>query len=124
MTTITERFFALKATPPFDRLRDGELALLASVARERRYAPGEPVGTVGEPLRRLHVVVAGCIQDGAGRAMPAVLGVGALLFHRSLEESLTAAPPDGATCLLIHPGHFHTAIHECPSLLSGLLERA
>src|SRR5262245_59391876 len=99
-TTITEKLFALRATPPFDRLRDAELALLASVARVRHYAPGEPIGAVGEPLRRLHVVAAGRIQDRGGREIPPVLGVSALLFHRPLEETLSAAPPDGATCLL------------------------
>jgi signal-transduction protein with cAMP-binding, CBS, and nucleotidyltransferase domain len=122
--TITEKLFALKATPPFDRLRDGELALLADVARVRRYAPGEVIGAAGERLGRLHVVVDGRVQDQEGEAIPPVFGVGALLFHRPLAETLSAAPPDGATCLMIHAGHFHTAINECPGLLAGFLERA
>jgi signal-transduction protein with cAMP-binding, CBS, and nucleotidyltransferase domain len=124
LMTLTEKLFALRATPPFDRLGDRELALLADVTRVRQYGPGESIGRAGEPLRRLHVVVEGGVQDREGRAMPPVFGVGALLFHRPLAEALRAASPDGARCLLIQAGPFHTAIHECPGLLIGFLERA
>ena len=45
--------FALRATPPFDRMDDRELLLLAGHARMRSYAPGRlilPAGTVSEAL--------------------------------------------------------------------------
>jgi signal-transduction protein with cAMP-binding, CBS, and nucleotidyltransferase domain len=123
LMTITEKLFALKAAPPFDRLRDGELALLADAARVRRWAAGEIVGSAGESLRRLYVVIDGRVLDPEGATLPRVFGVNALLFHRPLAATLSAAAPEGATCLLIQAGHFHTAIHECPGLLTGFLER-
>ena len=120
---VTDKLFALKSTPPFDRLRDAELALIAGVARARRYAPGEIVCSQGEPPRRLYVVVEGTVQNPHGEAMPAVFGAGALLFHLPVPETLSAAPPDGATCLLINKAPFHTTINECPGLLAGFRER-
>ena len=120
--TIAERILALKTTPPFDRLRDSELALIGEVARVRRYAADEIVCAPHKPLQRLHVVVEGTVRDSAGEAVPAVFGVGALLYELAVADTLVAAPPDGAVCLLINKGNLYTTLHECPALVVGLLE--
>jgi signal-transduction protein with cAMP-binding, CBS, and nucleotidyltransferase domain len=121
--TITEKFFALKSVPPFDRLRDSELALLAEVARVRRFAPGETVCAPERPLQRLLVVVQGGIAPTAGGGATDVLGVAALLFGVPIADTYTASPATGATCLLVSKGHFHTTVRECPELVAAFLDR-
>jgi signal-transduction protein with cAMP-binding, CBS, and nucleotidyltransferase domain len=121
--TTAEKLFALKATPPFDRLRDSELALIAEAARHRRIAPGETICSPARPLRRLHVIAWGGIQDSQGGEAPAVFGVGAVLFDLPMTGAWRAAAPDGAECLLIQKGHFFTMVHECTGLAAGFLEQ-
>ena len=121
--TIAEKLFALKSTPPFDRLPDSELALIAEAARHRRYAPGETVCSPSKPLRRLHVVVQGSIEGTQGARAPQVFGVGAVLFDLPVTEPWRAVSPAGTDCLLIPRGNFFTMIHECTSLAAGFLEQ-
>lgn len=121
---VTERLFALRAAPPFDRLRDSELALLAAVAQVRSYDPGETVLAEGKPLHHLFVVVEGEIRTAAGEPVPPVFGEASLLFQLPLARALVAAPGTGATCLLIGRAHFFTAAYECPGLVVGFLEQA
>ena len=70
----------------------------------------------------LHVVVEGEVLDDAGTRSPRVFGVTALLLDRPAPETRVASPSGGATCLLIHRGHFFTTINECPALIAGFLE--
>jgi signal-transduction protein with cAMP-binding, CBS, and nucleotidyltransferase domain len=122
--TIAEKLFALKSTPPFDRLRDSELALIAEVARYRRYASGEIICSPSRPLRRLHLVVNGGIRSTQGATAPRVFGVAAVLFDRAVPDSWRAVAPEGADCLLIQKGNFFTMIHECTSLAAGFLDES
>jgi CRP-like cAMP-binding protein len=120
--SLAHRFFALKSVPPFDRLRDAELALIADVAQERTCAPGAVVHANAEPFRRLYVRLEGDWQFSDGQPAPAVLGVGSLLFNQPAPGAVLAHPTRGARCAVIGKDHFHTICNECPELLLGFLE--
>lgn len=119
--SIPERLFTLRGIPPFDRLRDTELALVADVARGRRFAAGEVVVSPVRPLTRLHVVAAGSLLDASGAPVGPVFGVETLLFDRPLVGEYRAGP-EGASCLLVGKGNFFTMINECPGFLVDLAE--
>lgn len=116
------RFFALQETPPFDRLRESELALIADVALERTYAPGEAVHPGREPFSRLYVLLEGQWQYADGQPAPRLLGVGSLLFDQPASGAVTAHPDVGARVVTIGKSHFHTICNQCPEVLLGLLE--
>jgi hypothetical protein len=118
--TWLERLLALRTTPPFNRLRDTELALIADVACVARRSPNEIICSPEKPLRRLHVVVEGSIQDPAGTVAPPVFGAEALLLDLPIPGTWRAGA-EGSLCLLINKGNFHTIVHECPELVVGLL---
>lgn len=120
--TITEKLFALKHTKSFDRLRDSELTLIAEIARERQYLPGEILLSSEKPLQSLYVVVEGSIHRSDNSRMSSVFGMESLLFDIPVADTLEASYEDGAVCLLIAKGHFFTIINECPSLAIGFLE--
>lgn len=120
--TLIEKMLALKRTPPFDRLYDAELTLIAEVARDRRYGPGEVVVSASRPLQNLYVVVEGGLRCADGSSAWHVVGVESLLFDLPHAEDLTAAPGDGAACLLIAKSHFYTIVNACPELVVGLLD--
>jgi CRP-like cAMP-binding protein len=120
MTRI-EKLLALRNTPSFERLRDMELALIAEVAREKHYVPGDLVIARQKLLNRLYVVVQGEVWSAANRAMPAVIGAESLLFDIPATETLIASRETGAVCLLISKAHFFTIVNECPSLVIGFL---
>lgn len=119
MTTV-EKLLALKITPPFDRLRDSELGLIASVSQVREYAPLEVIVPPNEPVMRFFVLVRGSWTCG-GEPHPGTFGIHALLHGRRPVASLDAGP-EGTTCLTIAPSHFHTIAYECPDLLLGYLQ--
>ena len=119
--SVVHRFFALQGAPPFDRLRDSELALVADVSHERTYAPGATVHANQEPFSRLYVLLEGAWQYASGQPAPPVLGVGSLLFNQPAPGAVTAHPTRGARVVLIGKSHFHTICNECPEVLQGLL---
>jgi CRP-like cAMP-binding protein len=117
--TLVEKIIALKTTPPFDALRDNELALIASAAVQRHFTPGQMIHSGGEPFARFHLLVSGSWASGSGPA-PRALGVASLLFDQP-EPAAIHAGPDGAECLVIGRSHFHTVVTECPDILLGYL---
>jgi signal-transduction protein with cAMP-binding, CBS, and nucleotidyltransferase domain len=117
--TLVEKILALKATPPFDGLRDNELALIASAATQRHFAAGETIHAGGEPLGRFHLLVHGSWESPTAMPLPRTLGAGSLLYD--LPAPLVQAGPDGAECLVIARSHFHTVTAECPEVLIGYL---
>lgn len=119
--SIPDRLFTLRRIPPFDRLRDTELALVADVARGRRFAAGEVIASSAKPLTRLHVVAAGGLVDPSGTPVGPVFGAENLLFDRPLPGEVRAGP-EGASCLLVGKGNFFTMINECPGFLVDLAE--
>jgi hypothetical protein len=129
--TLTQRLFALKATAPFDRLRDSELASIAEVAQSRFYTDGDLIFGTHRPLQELFVVVSGAwtfigdspkarFDDVIGQS---VIGVLNLLFDTKTRGSLlTPAGGAGLQCLVLSKTHFFTAVNECPALMAGFLE--
>lgn len=115
--TFIEKLLAFKARPPFDRLNDAELALLASIAHERTYAPGEQLLTRGSVLKRLYVVARGEVVGSAG-----LLGLFSLLFDEPIADDQIAGAAAGATCLIVGRSNFLTLVYEHPQLLTGFLE--
>jgi signal-transduction protein with cAMP-binding, CBS, and nucleotidyltransferase domain len=120
--TLIEKMLALKRTPPFDRLYDAELTLIAEVARERHYAPGEVIISQRRPVHHLVVVVDGETDSEGESRGPRLTGVASLLFDAPVTQTVSASRQDGATCLLIAKSHFHTIVNACPELVVGLLE--
>lgn len=121
--TIVEKIFALKKLRPFNRLRDSELLIIAEVAEERRYAPGDVVSSEGTILHRLYVVVDGeILKEREQKSIPTVFGVESLLFDTPINDTLKASSSEGAVCLCISKRHFFTTIYECPELLLDFLE--
>lgn len=120
--TIIERIFRLRLVPPFGRLSDAELALIAQAAVLRRYEPGRRIWSRDKAARALFVTIEGGLTDGGGARLPDVVPAEALLRGRPPAYDILAAPAGGAACLLISKGHFFTILHECPALTIGFIE--
>jgi signal-transduction protein with cAMP-binding, CBS, and nucleotidyltransferase domain len=118
MTPI-ERALALCAIPPFNRLTDGELLIIAGVTAVRRHRGGETIAAEGAILDRLLVLVEGAF-DGVPAAQR-LFGAAGILFERPMESALRVAADHEALLLVISRGHFHTIINECPEILRGLI---
>ncbi|MEX2570084.1 MAG: hypothetical protein WD737_02195 [Gemmatimonadota bacterium] len=117
---MIDRLFALRTTPPFDQLHEGELVLIAAALRMRRYAPDEVLAVAGRSLRNMYLTADGVVTTASGAQLPRVFGAASLLFGTSVDETLRAGP-EGCTCLLVRRAHFHTIVNECPGLVVGLL---
>jgi signal-transduction protein with cAMP-binding, CBS, and nucleotidyltransferase domain len=119
--TLVGRLFLLRGILPFDRLTDGELTMVAGIARARGYGPGETVHPGGEPLSRLLVVAGGAVRDPAGSSAGPLIGVASVL-NRGAAPRLVADAAAGARVLEIPRRHFLTLASECPEFVIGLLE--
>ncbi len=119
--TITEKIFALKSSPPFDKLKDSEIILIAEIVRERHYTAGRLLTGGENPLKNLYITVEGGVFHSGGRSLPPVIGMASLLFSR-VTGPLKASQDKGARCLVISKGQFFTIINECPNLLLRYLE--
>ena len=62
-TTPVAHLLALKAVPPFSSLPPDDLALLVERAQPRSLAAGELLVTEGTPLRAIHLVLAGSLEE-------------------------------------------------------------
>lgn len=118
---LLEKFFALRAVQPFDRLPPDELTLLADVARPRSYVSGAILSGQAGAADRLAVVVEGRAVDEQGRPLGPILGVRSLLGLAGAPRA-SADGPAGARVLEITKRHFFTLAHECPEFIVGLLE--
>lgn len=116
--TLVEKILALKTTPPFDGLRDNELALIASAAVQRHFAAGETIHPGDQPFGRFHLLVRGSWSSPSG-PLPSTLGTASLLYD--VPAPAVTAGPEGAECLVIARSHFHTIAAECPEVLIGYL---
>jgi len=117
---VIERVFAVRATPPFDRLYDSEIVQIAKAARVRELAAGESLAPADRPLKYLVMVTRGRIDLGEEPAPP-VFGQESLLLGTPFGVD-AAAGPEGATCLLLLRAHFLTVFRECPWILMELME--
>jgi len=120
--TLTDKVFVLRSSPPFDRLRDSEVALIAEAMKVRRYGPGETICGVGQHLQKLYVVAEGGLTFDTGEALPTVFGLQSLLFDKPQEHTIVASSTDGACCLTIGKSGFFTMIYECPILIVEFLQ--
>ena len=114
--------FALRATPPFDRMDDAELLLIAARARKRNYAPGRLIlagGTVAEVL--IVTTAGGAETDGA--AAPAIFDASGLLFGLAARADYVAGP-EGLEAIIIAKPHVFTIARECPEFVAGLRDMA
>ena len=103
-----ERLFALKSIPSFGQLSDAELAIIADIAVERIYKPGEPVCRSDTILESLYVVVDGTVRDEQGAALPELIGPASLLFGLATTGPVNACSESGAVCLVVGKAHFFT----------------
>jgi len=120
-----ENFFTLKQSPPFDRLDDSELILLANLAKVKPYPPGSIVCRGQQPLQYLYVIMKGSlwtILDDQSIQLPDVFGHEFLLQNHAIAANVTAHAEEGATCLLFKRENFFTIAYECPSLILGFCQ--
>ncbi|HEY0966693.1 MAG TPA: hypothetical protein VGD88_04840 [Opitutaceae bacterium] len=118
-TSVFRRMLALRTIPPFDRLSETELTLIAEVAEPRQIAPNDIAHNGDSSLNCLWVTVAGELLDEDGRPAGRVNGLSALLTN-ALTPELRAGPA-GAQILVITKGYFFTLTRECPAFVLGLL---
>lgn len=113
---------ALRGVPPFPRLDDLELLLLAQHARRRAFAPGRIVLAAGSVAEHLFVAIGGgTLVDGA--PAPKVFDAPGLLFGLAAGADHVAGP-DGLTALVIAKPHVFTLARECPEFVVGLRDLA
>lgn len=110
--------FALRATPPFDRLEDGELLLIAGHARLRAFAPGRTVLAAGAVAEALFVRIGGSVEAG-GAPAPAIFDAPGLLFGLAAAADYVAGP-EGLEAIVIAKPHVFTIARECPEFVAGL----
>lgn len=120
--TLIERFFKLRDVPPFDRLYDSELGLIAGATVQRTYAPGYVILSSNKLLKALFITVDGWLEDHDGRRLPQVFSPEYLLMGIPADGNVMASKEAGALCLLISKGHFFTMLYECPALTLGFSE--
>ncbi|GAB1488827.1 hypothetical protein MASR2M8_12740 [Opitutaceae bacterium] len=118
-TSVFSRMLALRKIPPFDRLSEAELILIAEVAELRLFEPGQIAHNSGSPLGCLWVTIAGELIAEDGRPAGQINGLSALLAN-ALTPGLRAGPA-GAEILVITKGYFFTLTRECPAFVLGLL---
>ncbi len=120
-----ENFFALKQSPPFDRLDDSELILLSNLAIDRYYPPASVICRGQRPLRYLYITTSGSLWttiNGQSIQLSYVFGHEFLLQNRAIAADITAHPEQGVTCLLFKRENFFTIAYECPSLILGFCQ--
>lgn len=122
MMTLVQKLMALKSVSLFGELDDADLALIAGVATERAFEPGERFCAAGRCLQRLTIVLEGCIETDEGQCMPPILGAASLLFDAPVAHPLRASAKAGARCLVVAKAHFFTIIYQCPAVLLGLMD--
>jgi len=120
--SVTERFFRLRAVPPFDRLFDSELAMIADAAVVRAYEPGHVIASAGKALKALIITLEGGLCYADGTPLPSIFSPGHLLMGASLEQAVCVTKDAPALCLLVAKTHFFTMLYECPSLTLGFGE--
>jgi CRP-like cAMP-binding protein len=103
---------------PFSRLDGDEVAVVCDVATVRRYGPGEWIAHAGRAVSRVSIVVEGSVEAFPGK----VFGVLGVLTGTPGVLDLRAGP-DGACCLQVRRGPFFTIVHECPEILTWILEQ-
>lgn len=103
---------------PFCRLDGDEVAVVCDVAAVRRYAPGEWIAHAGRVLSRVSIVVEGSVEGASG----SVFGMLSVLTGAPGSLDLRAGP-EGAVCLQIRRSPFFTIAHECPEILTYILEQ-
>jgi hypothetical protein len=119
--TLSEKIFALHALPPLAELGESELAVIAEIARERRFAPGETIFEAGSVPPRLLFVISGAILNSDGVDQGCVPGAVPLLLEIPLTRKWSACPRQGALCLKVARGHLFTLAQQCPAFVVGLL---
>ncbi len=121
MTTI-EKLFALRAAPCFHRLHQSEQSVLAHVALERSFAPGDLVVARNRTPSRLYLVVDGGLVCADGTPVGSIVGAEGVLCGRPSQVDIHAPARAGARGLVIGTAHLFTTVYQCPSLLVALLE--
>ena len=114
--------FALRAVPPFDRLDDRELLLIAGHARLRSVLPGRLILAGGGVAEALFVRTAGSAELG-GAPAPAIFDAPGLLFGLAARADYVAGP-DGLEAIVIAKPHVFTIARECPEFVAGLRDLA
>ncbi|CDO37585.1 MULTISPECIES: Crp/Fnr family transcriptional regulator [Novosphingobium] len=115
---VVAEALALAGCPPFDRLTETELLLVARHARRFEYGPGDTVLAGGAVAQRLVAVVGGSVLVD-GRPAPAVFDAQSALFGLPVRSDYVAGV-QGAQVLCLARPHLFTIARECPDFVVGL----
>lgn len=117
---IIDRMTALAAIPPFDRLTERELRMVAQHVRPRHFGSGEMLIEQGHVADMLYIVTGGWAMAGAERAR-ALFDAPSLLFTLPAAHDYRAGP-DGLHALCLAKPHIFTIARECPDFIVGLMD--
>ena len=118
---ILHRFFALRPVVPFRLAADETVMVVAQIAQEKTYDPGQRVARAGEALNHLLVIAAGDFADERLPLLPACWDLSGLVQRRLLERDLLAGP-NGLTLWRIPRAQFLVLLLEAPELLLDALD--
>jgi CRP/FNR family transcriptional regulator, cyclic AMP receptor protein len=117
----------LRAVDLFADLEDRELVVLASVAREYDYAPGEVVVAQGDQSGRFHLVVSGHAVTTVGGNEVATIGPGDYFGEMAVIDrqprSATVTAKDDLTTLSLASISVRPLLREHPDMTIRLLEK-
>jgi signal-transduction protein with cAMP-binding, CBS, and nucleotidyltransferase domain len=116
----------LRACPPFDRLTDTELGLVAAHVTRRRFAPGALILADEAIAERIFVLAAGAVEIAVGAApppAPTLFDVASALFGLPVRGDYRAGA-EGAEVLCLAKPHLFTLARECPDFIVGLAAEA
>jgi HEAT repeat protein len=123
--STVEKIVILKTTPVFEKIPSEDLAALARVSTEERYADGERIFAEGDHGDSLYVVIRGKVRITKRGEPIATLGAGEAFGEMAV---LDAAPRSGdATCegdtevLRMGSEEFYEILHEQVELAEGII---
>ncbi|MCB0322367.1 MAG: HAMP domain-containing protein [Bdellovibrionales bacterium] len=117
----SESLLLLRQNPLFRILTDAELAVVAQASRLVDYKPGALIASRGISPSFALLVESGSVEGDMEYVRDGIIGIDAVLSEEPLANDLVASS-EGARCLLIQKEHLFTIVHECPSMLTGLIE--
>lgn len=116
----------LARVPIFANCTPDEIAAIAGVAQESRFAPGQIIVTQGTPGQAFYLVLAGRVEIVRDGTSLGAFGPGDFFGEMSLLDSAprsaTIRAIDDTQCLMLSSWDFKSLLERHPSIAIKLLE--
>lgn len=119
---LMERLTILEKFTPFNLISKHELLVIAQASYIVNYRPGSIIAPSGIVPQFVLLVAQGAVLGGDSSTLDGLIGLEVVLFDTPLSDDLCADSVRGARCLHLQKDHVFTMLHECPGILSGLIE--